>query len=50
MQGVSRVYLRDPTCRSFVRGVREQGIIPEHLNEHCGEGLYIGHKPGKQVS
>lgn len=43
-----RLYLRNPHYRSFVRSVREQGVVPENLTEYFGYGLYVGRKPGKQ--
>jgi arsenite methyltransferase len=38
------MYVRNPAYRRFVKGVREEGIIPENLNEYFGYGLYVGRK------
>lgn len=38
------LYARSPAYRDFVKGVREQGIIPECLNEYFGYGLFVGQK------
>ena len=41
---IAGLYLRNPAYRSFVRGVREQGMTPENLDEYFGYGLYVGRK------
>jgi len=41
---IADLYLRNPAYRSFVRGVREQGMTPENLDEYFGYGLYVGRK------
>jgi hypothetical protein len=38
------LYLRNPAYRRFVRGVRQEGVTPEHLDEYFGYGLYVGRK------
>lgn len=39
-----RLYIRNPLYREFVKGVRQGGIVPDHLNEYFGYGLFIGRK------
>lgn len=41
---IAGLYLRNPAYRRFVRGVREQGMMPENLDEYFGYGLYVGRK------
>ena len=36
------MYFRNPAYRRFVKGVREGGVVPEHLGEYLGYGLYVG--------
>lgn len=36
------LYTKNPAYRSFVKGVRESGIIPENLEEYFGYGLFVG--------
>lgn len=38
------LYARNPDYREFVKGVRETGVIPEHLEEYFGYGLFVGRK------
>ncbi len=38
------LYLRNPAYRSFVKGLREGGIVPENVTEYFGYGLYVGKK------
>jgi SAM-dependent methyltransferase len=38
------LYVRNPAYRRFVKGVREQGVMPDNLEEYFGYGLYIGTK------
>jgi arsenite methyltransferase len=39
-----KLYLRNPNYRDFVKGVKEQGLTPENLNEYFGYGIYVGKK------
>ena len=39
-----RLYLRSPAYRRFVKSVRQGGVLPEHLDEYFGYGLYVGKK------
>jgi ubiquinone/menaquinone biosynthesis C-methylase UbiE len=41
---MAALYVRNPTYRQFVRGVREEGLTPENLQEYFGYGLYVGSK------
>lgn len=38
------LYLRSPEYREFVKGTREQGVIPKDVNLYFGYGLYTGKK------
>jgi ubiquinone/menaquinone biosynthesis C-methylase UbiE len=38
------LYIRNPAYRRFVKGVREEGLTPENLQEYFGYGLYVGRK------
>jgi len=38
------LYARNPDYRNFVKEVREQGVMPENLEEYFGYGLYVGRK------
>jgi arsenite methyltransferase len=38
------LYARNPEYRSFVKGVRQDGVTPENLDEYFGYGLYVGRK------
>jgi SAM-dependent methyltransferase len=38
------LYARNPAYRRFVKGVRQEGIIPDNLEEYFGYGLYVGRK------
>ena len=38
------LYARSPAYRSFVKGVRQDGVAPENLVEYFGYGLYVGRK------
>jgi arsenite methyltransferase len=42
------LYLRNPTYRRFVKGVREQGLTPLNLQEYFGYGLYVGRKQASE--
>ena len=37
-----RLYVRNPTYRRFVQGVRQDGIVPDKLDQYFGYGLYVG--------
>jgi ubiquinone/menaquinone biosynthesis C-methylase UbiE len=39
-----RLYARNPAYRRFVSDVRQQGIVPEDLQEYFGYGLFVGRK------
>ena len=39
-----RLYVRNPAYRSFVKRVRQGGLVPENLNEYFGYGVYVGRK------
>jgi arsenite methyltransferase len=38
------LYARNPAYREFVKGVREEGVKPQNLEEYFGYGLYIARK------
>lgn len=38
------LYARSPAYRSFVKRVRESGLIPANLHEYFGYGLFVGRK------
>ena len=38
------LYTKDPAYRRFVKGVQQQGVKPENLDEYFGFGLYVGQK------
>lgn len=38
------LYAKSPLYRDFVKRVRQGGIVPEHLNEYFGYGLFVGRK------
>ncbi len=40
-----RLYFTNPDYKAFVKGVKEQGVTPENLDEYFGYGLYVGRKP-----
>jgi hypothetical protein len=37
-----RLYIKNPAYRSFVKRVRQGGLVPENLDEYFGYGLYVG--------
>jgi ubiquinone/menaquinone biosynthesis C-methylase UbiE len=39
------LYIRNPEYRKFVKSTREQGVVPDSVNEYFGYGLYLGRKP-----
>jgi len=50
-RGMARILLRtlglyagNPHYRRFVKSVREEGIMPEKLDEYFGYGVYVGRK------
>jgi arsenite methyltransferase len=38
------LYARDPDYKSFVKGVRKTGLMPDNLDEYFGYGLFVGQK------
>jgi len=36
--------LRNPAYRSFVKNLRQTGVIPENLDEYFGYGVFVGRK------
>jgi hypothetical protein len=38
------LYAQSPAYRRFVKEVRQGGIIPDHLEEYFGYGLFTGRK------
>jgi hypothetical protein len=38
------LYAKSPAYRMFVKEVRQGGIIPDHLEEYFGYGLFVGRK------
>ncbi len=38
------LYLRSPDYRKFVKDVRNNDITPKNLNDHFGDGVFVGHK------
>jgi arsenite methyltransferase len=42
-----RLYLRNPAYRRFVKQIRQTGLMPEHMDQYFGYGLYVGQKPTK---
>jgi arsenite methyltransferase len=38
------LYTRSPAYRKFVKEIRQEGIVPEHLGEYFGYGIYVGRK------
>jgi arsenite methyltransferase len=38
------LYMRNPAYRRFVKGLREGGMTPDHVEEYFGYGLYVGRK------
>lgn len=39
-----RLYARSPAYRKFVKGVGQQGIVPDNLAAYFGYGLFVGRK------
>lgn len=39
-----RLYVSSPAYRQFVKRVGQGGIIPEHLDDYFGYGIYVGRK------
>jgi arsenite methyltransferase len=44
------LYARNPAYRRFVREVRQQGVVPDNLEEYFGYGLYVGRKYEEPIS
>lgn len=38
------MYIRNPAYRAFVKGVRQDGVVPKNLDEYFGYGMYVGRK------
>ena len=38
------LYARNPAYREFVKRIRQGGVVPDHLEEYFGYGLFIGRK------
>lgn len=38
------LFLRKPAYRSFVKGLRQQGVGPTDLDDYLGYGLYVGQR------
>jgi arsenite methyltransferase len=38
------LYVKSPAYRRFVKRVQQGGLLPDHLNEYFGYGLYVGKK------
>ncbi len=39
-----KLYFGNPAYRKFVKEIRQEGVIPPHLEEYFGYGIYIGRK------
>jgi len=39
-----QLYTKSLSYRDFVKMVRQGGIVPDHLNEYFGYGLFVGRK------
>jgi ubiquinone/menaquinone biosynthesis C-methylase UbiE len=39
-----RLYTKSSSYRDFVKTIRQGGIVPDHLNEYFGYGLFVGRK------
>lgn len=39
-----RLYARNPDYRVFVKRIRQGGVVPDHLEDYFGYGLFIGRK------
>jgi len=39
-----KLYFGNPAYRKFVKEIRQEGVIPAHLEEYFGYGIYIGRK------
>jgi hypothetical protein len=38
------LYARSPDYRRFVKEVRNEGVVPDNLEEYFGYGIYVGRK------
>jgi ubiquinone/menaquinone biosynthesis C-methylase UbiE len=38
------MYTRNPAYRRFVKEVRQEGVVPDNLEEYFGYGIYVGRK------
>ena len=39
------LYARSPAYRRFARRTRETGVLPPHLEEYFGYGIFVGRRP-----
>ena len=39
------LFARNPAYRKFVKDVKQDGVVPENLDEYFGYGIYVGRKP-----
>ena len=44
MVRIISLYTRNPAYRRFVKEVRNEGVIPDNLEEYFGLGMYVGKK------
>lgn len=40
-----RLYLHTPAYRSYLKGLREQGLVLQGMDEYLGNNLYVSRKP-----
>jgi len=38
------LYIRNPAYRRFLKSVRQQGLVPENIDEYFGYGIFVGQK------
>jgi len=41
-----RLYLKNPAYRRFVKGIRQEGVVPDGIEEYFGYGLFVGRVHG----
>ena len=39
-----RLYLKNPAYRSFIKRLRQEGLMPKNIDQYFGYGLYVGRK------
>ena len=39
-----RLYAKSPAYRQFVKAIRQEGVVPDNLEEYFGYGLFVGQK------